>query len=136
VRRVSQSNLDLVQLLFDRFARGGIEPALEVFSQDVVIEIPPDMSAEPDVYRGHDGVRRYFAGFDGMIEELRYEALELIPIGELVLAHVRLSGRGASSGLDVGLDPYVVHELAGGKIIRIRPYPNLDAAQRGIAGAD
>ena len=29
------------------------------------IEIPPDLSAEPDVYLGHEGVRRYFAGFDG-----------------------------------------------------------------------
>jgi ketosteroid isomerase-like protein len=136
VRRVSRTNLEVVQQLFDRFGEGGIEPALEVFSEDVVVEIPPDMSAEPDVYHGHDGVRRYFAGFDGMIEELRYEPLELVPVGGLVLAHVRLSGRGASSGLGVGLEPYVVHELADGKITRIRPYPDFEAAQRAIAGAD
>ena len=135
MRRVGQSNVEVVQALFDRFAEGGIEPTLELFSENVLIEIPPDMSAEPDVYHGREGVQRYFEGFDGMIEDLRYEALELIPVGELVLAHVRLSGRGASSGLDVALEPYVMHELAGGKIVRIRPYPDREAADRAISGA-
>jgi ketosteroid isomerase-like protein len=128
--------VEVVQALFDRFAEGGIESTLELFDDDVLIEIPPDMSAEPDDYHGHDGVRRYFDGFDGMIDDLRYEALELIPVGDAVLAHVRLSGRGASSGLDVSLDPYVVHELEGGRIRRIRPYPDREAAERAIAGAD
>jgi ketosteroid isomerase-like protein len=136
VRRVSESNVEVVRQLFDRFAEGGIEPTLERFSEDVVIEIPPDMSAEPDVYHGHEGVRRYFAGFDGMIEDLRYEAIELAPAGELVLAHTRLSGRGVSSGLDVEIHAFVVHELAGGRIARIRPYPSREAAERAIAGAD
>jgi ketosteroid isomerase-like protein len=136
VLRVSESSVEVVRQLFERFAEGGIEPTLELFSEDVVIEIPPDMSAEPDDYHGHAGVRRYFAGFDGMITDLRYEALELIPVGETVLAHVRLSGRGASSGLDVALDPYVLHELEGGRIARIRPYPDREAAERAIAGSD
>ena len=135
MRRVTRSNLEVVRVLFDRFAEGGIEPTLELFSDDVVIEIPPDMSAEPDIYHGRNGVRRYFAGFDGMIEDVRYEAFELIPAGELVLAHIRLSGRGVSSGLDVDIEAYVVHELANGKIARIRPYPERAAAERAIAGA-
>ena len=132
---MTNSNIEVVQRLFDRFAEGGIESALDGLSKDVVIEIPPDMSAEPDEYHGHDGARRYFNGFDGMIEELRYEALELIPVGERVLARVRLSGRGVSSGVDVALEPYVMHELADGRIIRIRPYPDREAAERALAGS-
>jgi ketosteroid isomerase-like protein len=133
VRRVTQSNVDVVQRLFDLFAEGGIEPALEVFDPYVVIEVPPDMSAEPDTYRGHDGVRRYFNGFDGMIEDVRYEAFELTGVGDQVLVHTRLSGRGVSSGLDVGIDAYVVHELADGKVVRIRPYPDLESARAALA---
>ena len=129
---MADSNLDVVRRLFERFAEGGIEPALEEFSADVVVEIPPDMSAEPDTYHGHEGVRRYFEGFDGMIADIRYEALELTPVGERVIAHVRLSGRGASSGLDVALEPYVMHELADGKIVRIRPYPDLESLRAAL----
>jgi len=130
---VSQSNIEVVRRLFDLFGEGeGIEPALEVMHPDVVIEIPPDMSAEPDTYHGHDGVRRYFAGFEGMLDEVRYEPVELIPVGDAVVAHARMSGRGASSGLDVGLDSYVVHELADGKVVRLTPYPDLESARAAL----
>jgi len=129
---VSQSNVEVVQRLFDLFAEDGIEPALVVMHPDVVIEVPPEMSAEPDTYRGHDGVRRYFAGFDGMLDEVRYEVVELIPVGDAVVASSRMSGRGASSGLDVGIDAYVVHELADGKVVRITPYPDLESARAAL----
>ena len=130
---MTPSNVEVVQRLLDLFAEGGIEPSLEVIDPSVVIEIPPDMSAEPDTYHGHSGVRRYFEGFEGMIDGIRYEALELTPVGDIVLAHVRISGHGASSGLDVALEPYVVHELVGGKVVRMRPYPDLESAQAALA---
>ena len=129
---MSDPDVDVVQRLFDRFAEGGIESALEGLSEDVVIEIPPDMSAEPDTYHGHEGARRYFAGFDGMIENVIYEPLELIPAGEHVLARVRLAGRGVSSGLDVGLESVVVHTLKNGKITKLRPYPDLESARQSL----
>jgi len=133
LRRVDQSNVEVVQRLFDLFGQDqGVEPALEVIHPDVVIEIPPNMSAEPDTYHGHDGVRRYFAGFEGMLDEIRYELLELIPVGDAVIAHASMSGRGASSGLDVGLDSCVVHEFADGKIVRMTPYPDLDSARAAV----
>jgi ketosteroid isomerase-like protein len=97
-----------------------------------VIEIPPSMSAEPDTYHGHDGARRYFAGFDGMLEDLTYEPLELIPEGRWVLARVRLTGRGVSSGLEVGLESVVVHELENGKITRLIAQPDLESARAAL----
>jgi ketosteroid isomerase-like protein len=127
---MQDSNVERVRMIFDRFAEGGIEGAMEFLDEDVLIEIPPDLSAEPDEYRGHDGVRRYFAGFDGMIEELRYEPIELIAAGDDVIAHVRLSGRGVSSGVDVDLETFVLHRLEGGRVVRMRPYPSLEDAKR------
>jgi ketosteroid isomerase-like protein len=133
LRRVSESNVDVVRRLFDLFGEGrGIEPALEVMHPDVVIEIPPNMSAEPDTYRGHAGVIRYFEGFEGMLDEVQYEAIEFISAGDAVIAYARMSGRGASSGLDVGLDSYVVHELLDGKLVRMTPYPDLESARAAL----
>jgi ketosteroid isomerase-like protein len=74
-------------------------------------------------------VRRYFAGFDGMIDHLRYEPVELVPLGECVLAHARMGGRGVSSGVDVELEAFVLHELSGGKVTRMRPYPDRESAE-------
>jgi ketosteroid isomerase-like protein len=129
---VSESNLEIVRRLFDRYAEGGVEAILDGADENIVIEIPSDLSAEPDTYHGPDGVRRYFAGFDGMIENVRYEAFELTAEGDFVVAHSRMSGRGVTSGLEVNLEVYVLHELAGGKIVRIRPYADLDDAQAAV----
>jgi ketosteroid isomerase-like protein len=134
VARVTGSNVEIVRRLFEAFGREGIDGVLDTMDEDILIEIPADLSAEPDDYRGHDGVRRYFAGFDGMIEDVRYEPLELIPVGDAVIAHIRLSGRGSSSGVDVDLEAFVVHELANGRIVRMRPYADLDSAMAAASG--
>jgi len=129
---MSEANVEVVRRLFERYASGGIEPTLELMDEDIVIVIPPEMSAEPDTYRGHEGVRRYFAGFEGMLEDVRYEALELIPEGKYVLARARLAGRGVSSGLEVDLQTVVAHTLEGGKVTRIEPYTDLESAKEAL----
>ena len=77
--------MEIVRRLFDRYAEGGVEAILDGADENIVIEIPSDLSAEPDTYHGHDGVRRYFAGFDGMIDDVRYEAFELTAEATLCL---------------------------------------------------
>lgn len=60
---MNSSNVETVRCLLDLYARGGIEAVLDALDEEVVIEIPPELSAEPDSYHGHDGARRYFVGF-------------------------------------------------------------------------
>jgi ketosteroid isomerase-like protein len=129
---MSEANVEVVRSLFELYASGGIEAAIEVADEDIVIVIHPDVSAEPDTYRGHDGIRRYFAGFEGMLEDVRYEAFELIDEGQHVLAVSRLAGRGVSSGLEVELKTVVVHTVEGGKITRIEPHTDLESAREAL----
>jgi ketosteroid isomerase-like protein len=129
---MSEPNVEVVRRLFELYATGGMEAALEVMDEEIEIVIPPDLSAEPDSYHGHDGARRYFAGFDGMLEDVRYEALELIPEGGYVLVRARLGGRGVSSGLEVDLESVVAHTVQDGKITRIVPYRDLESARQGL----
>ena len=127
---MSEGDVEVVRRLFELYASGGVEAVLEVMDEEVEIEIPPELSAEPDIYVGHEGARRYFAGFDGMLEDVRYEAIELIRAGERVLAHVRLGGRGFSSGLEVDLEAFVLLTVVEGKVTRIVPYADLETARR------
>jgi ketosteroid isomerase-like protein len=132
VSGVGSANVEVVRRLFELYASGGVEAALEVMDEQLVIVIPPELSAEPDTYEGHEGARRYFDGFAGMLENVTYEAFELTPEGEHVLAHARLAGRGVSSGLEVELETVVVHTVADGKITRIVPYADLESARRSL----
>jgi ketosteroid isomerase-like protein len=129
---MSERNVEAVRQLFELYASGGLEAVLEVMDEDIEIVIPPDVSAEPDTYRGHEGARRYFAGFEGMLEDVRYEAFELIPEGDHVLARARLAGRGVSSGLEVELKTFVVHTVVDGKVTRIVPYADLESARESL----
>jgi ketosteroid isomerase-like protein len=129
---VSDSNVEVVRRLFELYSSGGMEAALEVLDEQLVIVIPPEMSAEPDTYHGHDGALRYFDGFDGMLEDVRYEAFELIPEGKHVLVRARLAGRGVSSGLEVDLESIVVHTVQGGKVTRIEPFTDLESAMESL----
>jgi ketosteroid isomerase-like protein len=129
---MSEPSVEIVRRLFERFDRDGLEAALGLVSEDFVVEIPGSMSAEPDVYEGHDGARRYFAAFDGLIDDVRYEPLELFDEGEAVIVWLRLSGRGSMSGIEVEQHAAVVTRVEGGKVTRMEPHPDLDAARASL----
>jgi ketosteroid isomerase-like protein len=131
---MSESAVATVSQLFERFGRDGLEQALELLSEDFVVEVPGSLSAEPDVYEGHDGARRYFAGFDGLMEDVRFEPIEIVDHGEAVIVWLRLSGRGAASGIEVEQHAAVVNWVEGGKVTRMEPYPDMDEAREALRG--
>jgi ketosteroid isomerase-like protein len=126
------SDTDVVLEVFRRFADSELETALDLVSEDVVIEIPGDMSAEPDVYEGHAGARRYFAGFDGTIDDLGFEPLEIEDNGEALTLWVRFTGRGVTSGIEVEQFAAINVWLSHGKVLRMHPHPDMDAARAAL----
>ena len=118
--------------MFARFGSGGLESALELISEDASFEVPGDMSAEPDVYLGHDGARRYFAGFEGMLDHLGFEPLEFEDAGEALIVWMRFTGRGATSGIEVEQYAAVIVWLEDGKVRRMRPHPDMDSARAAL----
>ncbi|MEA2363369.1 MAG: hypothetical protein QOD71_2514 [Thermoleophilaceae bacterium] len=129
---MSESTSETVRRLFERFERDGLEPALDLISEDFVVEVPGSMSAEPDVYKGHDGARRYFAGFDGLMEEVRFEPIEMVEQGGALIVWLRLSGRGAASGIEVDQHAAVVTWVEDGKVTRMELYPEMDGARKAL----
>ncbi len=131
---MSESNVETVRLLFERVNDGGIEAAIGLISEDFVAEVPPSMSAEPDVYRGHEGVRRYFAGFEGLMDDVRFDPIEIVEEGDAVIVWMRFSGRGVTSGIDVGQFAAVVHRVRDGKVEWMEAHPDMHAARAALAG--
>jgi ketosteroid isomerase-like protein len=129
---MGESNVDLVRAAFERFDFDDPEPVLELLSEDFVSEIPSSMSAEPDVYVGHEGVRRYLRAFDGLLEDVRFEPLEMLEEGGRVIVVLRLIGRGVSSGIEVAQESAVVNWVENGKITRMQPFPDLEAAREAM----
>jgi ketosteroid isomerase-like protein len=126
---MSRSSVDLVRELLERFNSGDPQSVLELLSDDFVAEIPPSMSAEPDVYEGHAGALRYLEAFEGLLEDVRFVPLEFHEEGEQVIVDLLLSGRGVSSGIEVDQRSAVVTWIANGKVTRMLPFPDLETAR-------
>jgi ketosteroid isomerase-like protein len=124
--------VELVRELLDRFNGDDLEAIYELLAEDFVADIPPSMSAEPDVYEGHAGVRRYMAAFEGLIDDVRFEALEYHVEGDHVIVDLLLKGRGVTSGIAVEQRAAAVHTVAGGKVTRIDPYPDVESAREAL----
>lgn len=127
---MTESSVETVRQLFGRLETGGFNAVFDLISEDFVSEVPGSLSAEPDVYEGHEGLRRYFDGFEGMLEDVRFEPLEIIDEGDAVIASVRFAGRGATSGIDVEQYVAVLIRVVDGKVVRLDPHPDLDSARR------
>lgn len=80
-------------------------------SRDVealVAECDPDFRLDmsdrvlnPDVYEGHEGIRRFLADVDEAWATFTWEPEELVESGDLVLSLIRSTGRGRGSGLEL-----------------------------------
>lgn len=99
---MSQENVETVRRMYELWLDS--DPALfEAFDPD--IELNPDPAADwvgvDDVYRGHDGMRRYMAQVYDAFEEYRPEVEDLLDVGDQVITLAIEHGRGRGSGAQV-----------------------------------
>jgi ketosteroid isomerase-like protein len=129
---VADPNVQVVRELYERINGEHPESIYELLSHDFRAEVPPSLSAEPDVYEGHAGVRRYMDGFQGHIDDVRFEVLDLHLEGEHVIVDMLIKGRGAASGIPVEQGSAVVHTVTDGKVSRMDVHPDLEVARASL----
>ena len=121
---------EVLRRLFDLYEREGVEAALTLVAPDSVLVVPPSMSAEPDVYEGHAGARRYFAGFEGAIEDVRFLLRETHDETQnSVLAVMEVSGTGATTGIPITLEAVIACDVRDGRVVRMVAHPDLATAR-------
>jgi ketosteroid isomerase-like protein len=131
---VSRENLEIVQRGFEAFNAQGVDGILPFIDSECEVTTPPDLASEPDTYRGHDGLRRWFDSFYEVMDDIRWDAHEFHEAGDRVVVEFTLRARGKTTGLDFGQDAVMVWELRDGKAIRVDLYPTLDEAMSAAQG--
>jgi ketosteroid isomerase-like protein len=128
---VSRQDLEVVRSMLDTLNERGVEAAMDQIHPDFEGVTPPELSPEPDTYRGHEGVRRYFAGFEGVMDEVRWEADELMEApDDRVVAGIRLVTRSVATGLELELAVWQVCTVRDGKVLRIDGFAKREDALR------
>jgi ketosteroid isomerase-like protein len=125
---VPGENVDIVKDGFEAFNEGGVEGILPFVHVDFEATTPPELASEPDTYRGHDGVRRWFDSFYEVMDGIRWDAHRFHEVGDRVVVEFTLRARGKTTGLDFGQDAVMVWELRDGKATGLQLFPTLEEA--------
>ena len=86
------------------------------------VTTPAALASEPDTYRGHEGVRRWFGSFGDAMEGVYFEGLEFTPFGDKVLVETKLHARGRATGIDTEQRAFLVWTLCDGLVTRVETF--------------
>jgi ketosteroid isomerase-like protein len=118
---MAEQNVEVVRRALDALAEGGVEAMLPFVHDQFEMATPPELAAEPDTYSGHDGVRRWFDSFYEVMDRVGLEAIDLTAVGEdQVVASLRISARGGTTGIELTQDAEVLCRVADEKVRGMR----------------
>jgi ketosteroid isomerase-like protein len=119
---MSQENVEVVEAGFQALDRSGMESVFNLLAEEIEWDVRADLP-DSDVYRGHEGVRKLFATFTDVMEDIWFEPEEFIEVGDQVVVPLRWGGRGEGSGVRFEEREAWIFTVHAGKIVRIKEYP-------------
>ena len=126
---MSQENVEIVRRSYAAFNRvivsGDIAPFLLEF-YDPGAEYEP--LEEGSVVQGHEQFGEYFRRFYDVWEEFRWELEEVIDAGDSIVSAALLKGRARASGIEITQRLFLVADIRGSKIARLREYLDREEA--------
>jgi ketosteroid isomerase-like protein len=125
---MSNENVEVLRRGFEAINGGDIDRILEFIHPEFEAEIPPELSAEPDTYRGHEGIRRYFQTFEDAMDEIHFEPERFWDAEDRVVAVVRVSAKGRETGIAVEQLTAQLWTIRDGKAAGVRAYASLAEA--------
>jgi ketosteroid isomerase-like protein len=126
-------NVDVVRAAYAALAEGGIDAALGFIDPAFETTTPPSLAAEPDTYRGHDGIRRYFASFGDAMEGVHFEGKDFSAVGDRVVVDTQLRARGRTTGIETAQRAFVVWTLRDGLVTAVEAFADQGSALEAAA---
>ena len=127
---MSQENVELTRRAFQAFNDRDLDVLLAGLHDEV--EAFPRLAAVEGGYRGHEGIRRWWAQLLGTFPDFQVEILEVRDLGESVLLALRLRGHGAESNTPLDAAVWHVNHFRDGKVIRWLVYSSESEALEAV----
>jgi ketosteroid isomerase-like protein len=127
-----ESNVEILRRAYESLRDGGPDAILEFIDPEFEAIAPPELSVEPQTYRGREGVKRWFDSFYDAVDEVRIEPEEYIDAGEHVVTPIQIVVKGHESGIEVAQPVTFVWTMRSGRAVRLQPYADKQAALRAL----
>ena len=118
---MSQENVELVRLGIEAVERGDLALVEEMTLPDAVMVQPPEVP-DAKTYAGAGAIREAMDDWPTQWEEFRFELIEIIDVGDVVVSVTRHRGRGRESGIEMDFEVFYVHRLRDGKLARLEMF--------------
>jgi ketosteroid isomerase-like protein len=126
---MSERDVELLRNGFSRLAEEGYESLMPLVHPEFEMTTPPGIAAEPQTYRGEEGLRRWWESFYEVMDEVRVEPAEFHDAGEgRVVVKAVLGATGQTSGLEVTQDAFMLIHVRDELMHRIEFFFTLDEA--------
>jgi len=133
---MAEKDVELVREGFRALAEGSPEELIPLINPDFEFTTPAGLAAEPDTYKGAEGIRRYFDSFYDAMDEIRFELGGVEDLGGgKVLAHSKLRARGRTTGIETEQDVVLVWEVRDEKASGLGVFATEEEARASVAEA-
>ena len=117
---MSQENVEIVRQVYDAANRHDTERIFSLYDPEVELDATRLEAGGARVYKGHEGLRAFFRGWNEAWEGVDYSYEELIDVGDdRVVSVVTRHGRGRASGIEVERPFALVWTIGNGKVVRV-----------------
>jgi len=116
-RHMGEANVEALRRGYAALNRGDLSVVLDLLDPDIEWH-EPAASLEGGAHRGRDGFERFLRGWMESFEGFRVEPQRVVEQGDQLVAVVRQTGTGRSSGLAVETRLAHVWTVADGKAVR------------------
>jgi ketosteroid isomerase-like protein len=121
---------------FDALSSGGVEAMIEYVHPEGVTTTPAELAAEPDTYRGHDGLRRWFDSFYEVMDRIDVTVIDVVEVDPTTaVAALRLDVRGRATGIELRQLTHGLFRTRDGKLWQLEYFESHEEALAAARGA-
>jgi ketosteroid isomerase-like protein len=125
-----QSDAETIRQSFGLLRSESWERVLPLIADDFEMVTTAEVASEPDVYRGPEGVRRWWESFLDVMDDIWLEARSFDDRGDgRVVIEFLIHARGQASGIETKQPAVTLASAANGKLTRLEFFTTVDAAR-------
>ena len=118
---MSQERLEIVRRVYESLNRGDVDGVLELCDDDFLMDFS-ERVFNPDTYRGHDGIRRFYEGVRDVWQTYRWDVEETRVAGDSVVAMLHCHAQGREAGPPVDWRVAWLWTFRGSRPVALRFY--------------
>ena len=114
-------NVEIVRRVYDAAARRDAETVLALYDPKIEWDWTrvSGLFGQGGLYRGREALQHWFQEWSDGLDQIHYEAEEVLAADDHVLTKANMTGRGRASGIEVASTLYAVWTIREGKIVQV-----------------